>query len=96
VKKGSFSPQPNVDSAVLLIDNISKSFFNEFSEEDFFLIVKKGFSQKRKQLKNNFDEHFEENLVSKAFSTCAIPVKARAEELNLEEWKCLTEKLIEH
>ncbi|MEK7179900.1 MAG: 16S rRNA (adenine(1518)-N(6)/adenine(1519)-N(6))-dimethyltransferase RsmA, partial [Patescibacteria group bacterium] len=80
VKKGSFSPQPNVDSAVLLIDNISKSFFNTFSEEDFFLIVKRGFSQKRKQLKNNFDEHFEENLVSKAFSTCAIPVKARAEE----------------
>lgn len=94
VKKGSFSPQPNVDSAVLLIDNISKSFFKNFSEEDFFLIVKKGFSKKRKQLKNNFDSHFGENLVWKAFSTCIIPIKARAEELTLEQWKCLVEQFI--
>lgn len=94
VKKGSFSPQPNVDSAVLLIDNISKSFFNTFSEEKFFSIVKEGFSKKRKQLKNNLALNFGEESVSRTFNLCNIAPHARAEELDLNEWKCITEKLI--
>lgn len=36
VKAGSFSPAPNVDSAILSIENISKEFFDSFSEAEFF------------------------------------------------------------
>ena len=50
VKAGSFSPKPKVDSAILLIDNISKEFFEDFSEEDFFKMVHAGFKSKRKKL----------------------------------------------
>ncbi|MEX2014094.1 MAG: 16S rRNA (adenine(1518)-N(6)/adenine(1519)-N(6))-dimethyltransferase RsmA, partial [Parcubacteria group bacterium] len=36
VKAGSFAPMPNVDSAIISINNISKKFFTHFSEKDFF------------------------------------------------------------
>jgi len=35
VEKENFSPKPKVDSAILLVDNISKDFFKEISEEKF-------------------------------------------------------------
>jgi len=83
VPKTDFEPAPNVDSAVLLINNISKSFFSDLSENRFFEVVKKGFGQKRKMLKGNLD------LSEEIMEKCGIPVKARAENLNLTQWKCL-------
>lgn len=56
VKAKYFSPQPKVDSAIILIENISKEFFKDFSEADFFRIVKAGFAHKRKMLVNNLGE----------------------------------------
>ena len=35
VKKGSFVPQPKVDSAILFIDSISRAFFGDISEKNF-------------------------------------------------------------
>jgi len=90
VPAGAFDPKPNVDSAILLIANISRNFFGEACpersrrEEKFFEILKKGFSQKRKLLKSNLGVG-EEVLVA-----CNIPAKARAENLTLENWYCLT------
>ncbi|NOY35393.1 MAG: 16S rRNA (adenine(1518)-N(6)/adenine(1519)-N(6))-dimethyltransferase [bacterium] len=93
VPAGCFSPPPKVDSAVLLIDNISKDFFTSgvgtdgggrISEEKFFEILKRGFSEKRKMLKNNLPEFTEDD-----FAKCGIPPKARAENLSPENWRCL-------
>src|SRR3989338_442365 len=43
-----FSPEPNVDSAVLLIEKISKKNFKNKNDEDmFFEIVKRGFAHKQ-------------------------------------------------
>lgn len=70
VKAGNFNPKPKVDSAILLIDNISKDFFNniipkarplEEGEKLFFGVVKKGFAHKRKFLISNLS-----GLTSKA------------------------------
>ncbi|MDO8483104.1 MAG: 16S rRNA (adenine(1518)-N(6)/adenine(1519)-N(6))-dimethyltransferase RsmA [bacterium] len=84
VKAGSFSPAPNVDSAILAIENISKKFFNGFTEEKFFGVVKTGFAHKRKKLAGNLG-------VTDAFLVeCAIPKNARAENLSLEQWRQLT------
>jgi len=87
VARGNFTPAPNVDSAVLLISHISKQYFSDLSENHFFEIVKKGFGQKRKMLKGNL-EISEEILIN-----CGISPKARAEELNLDQWKKLIKKL---
>ena len=81
---GYFSPAPKVDSAVIKISGISKKFFQDIGEKKFFETVKKGFSQKRKMLINNLKAQKDD------FTTCNIGEKARAENLSLEQWKCLT------
>lgn len=100
-----FSPRPKVDSAVLLIDNISKSFFKDIikeleiikkedlkiSEKElikkiekiFFELIKQGFSNRRKLLKNNL------KLEPEVFKKCNISETSRAENLSLENWKSL-------
>ncbi|MDP2705175.1 MAG: 16S rRNA (adenine(1518)-N(6)/adenine(1519)-N(6))-dimethyltransferase RsmA [Patescibacteria group bacterium] len=93
VKNTAFSPQPKVDSAILSIENISDKFFDDISQETFFETVKIGFSQKRKQLKNNLNKKFGESAVSGTFNTCSIPEKVRAEKLSLSQWKCLAREL---
>ncbi|RJQ32910.1 16S rRNA (adenine(1518)-N(6)/adenine(1519)-N(6))-dimethyltransferase [Candidatus Parcubacteria bacterium] len=81
-----FSPPPKVDSAILKISGISKEFFEDIGEKSFFATLKKGFAQKRKMLINNLEMKPED------FATCGIPPKSRAEDLSLENWKCLTSK----
>jgi 16S rRNA (adenine1518-N6/adenine1519-N6)-dimethyltransferase len=87
VPRGAFSPMPGVDSAIIAIENINKDNFKEVREEKFFEVVKKGFGSKRKQLKNNLGVN-EEVLIS-----CGVEAKARAEELTVAQWLCLTKKL---
>lgn len=84
-----FSPRPKVDSAILLIDNISKEFFKGIDEKKFFEIVRKGFSSKRKLLKNNL-----KLLDTECLTKCGIPEKARAEDLSPENWRCLCKMLL--
>ncbi|MFA6254236.1 MAG: 16S rRNA (adenine(1518)-N(6)/adenine(1519)-N(6))-dimethyltransferase RsmA [Candidatus Paceibacterota bacterium] len=95
VPAGAFDPKPNVDSAILLIANISRKFFagnplvagDNLSEKKFFGMLKKGFSQKRKLLRGNLE------IGEEILQVCNIPVKARAENLTIENWKCLIEKI---
>ena len=89
VDKENFSPKPKVDSAILLIDNISKDFFKEISEEKFFDVIKTGFAHKRKVLITNLKEKFGQNDLHKIFRDLKIPEKARSEDLKLEDWKNL-------
>jgi 16S rRNA (adenine1518-N6/adenine1519-N6)-dimethyltransferase len=80
-----FSPAPKVDSAIILIKDINKDFFqkNNIKEEIFWQIVKTGFAHKRKKLSSNLksilklDEKY---------------LNARAENLKIEDWVELTKK----
>jgi len=83
VKRGSFNPSPKVDSAIILIDNISTKFFKKITEETFFTLIKKGFGSKRKMLKTNL------NLKDEIFLKCHLSPKIRAEDLTLTDWHCL-------
>lgn len=87
VKKNMFSPAPKVDSAVIFIDSISKDFFktNKISEKKFFEVVKQGFSQKRKMLKNNLAK-FGKERVEEIFHKNNINENTRAEDLDLSVW----------
>jgi len=91
VPRGSFNPPPAVDSAILLIQDISRDFFRDISEEDFFKVVRAGFASKRKLLSSNLKTLFENPL--EIFERCGIPAKTRAEDLKLEQWKRLVEGL---
>ncbi len=88
VAKGCFSPTPSVDSAILLIDDISHDRFAQVSEDRFFSVVKTAFASKRKMLGGNL-----KNIVSpERFAACGIAPQARAESLPLEKWLCLAEE----
>lgn len=86
-----FTPKPKVDSAVLMIDKISKDFFTDVSEERFFNVVKRGFAHKRKLLINNLE--IITAAGKKVFTDCDIAPNARAENLTLRQWKCLAKNL---
>ncbi len=92
VDKENFSPAPKVDSAILLVDNISKDFFKEMDENKFFELLKTGFAHKRKILSANL-KNFNGKNVKDIFFELKIPEKARAEDLKPEDWEKLAEKL---
>jgi len=79
-----FSPAPKVDSAVLLIKNISRNFFeeNKISEKNFWEVIHAGFAHKRKKLSNNL-----KNIIPKEKN---LYLNNRAEELPLDDWLKLT------
>ena len=94
VDKSSFYPEPKVDSAILRIKNIKKEFSDEYYKE-LFKIIKFGFSSKRKKLVNNLSAGLQikkeegESILQKT----KINLNARAQELSLEDWKRLLEKI---
>lgn len=88
VKAGSFSPAPKVDSAILAIKNISKENFADADEEMFFALLKSGFGKKRKLLFSNLGVLPADR--EKIAATCGISPNARAEDVPLHGWLCLT------
>lgn len=94
VKAGSFFPIPNVDSAILLVENISKEFFQSFTEEDFFKIVHAGFRSKRKKLSSNLSEMADKTKVFQAFNKLHLDPNLRAEDAPLSTWKKLAEEIL--
>ena len=93
VSRGNFSPPPSVDSAILLVGDISKKFFDDLDEKIFFKVVKAGFASKRKFLASNLSAVFGKEAVLHAFETCDMSPKIRAEDVPLEKWRTLTKTL---
>jgi 16S rRNA (adenine1518-N6/adenine1519-N6)-dimethyltransferase len=86
VKAGSFNPPPNVDSAILAIEDISKKFFTDFSEKEFFEMIRAGFKSKRKKLSSNLAEIYEKSLILKTFEDLGLDSNLRAEDASLQIW----------
>ena len=88
VHKRFFSPVPKVDSAIIAINNISKSNFKTNEEEkNFFDIVRAGFAHKRKVLRKNL-EILQKNpgQIDDIFEKLKINPKVRAEDIKFEIW----------
>ncbi|MBA3733113.1 ribosomal RNA small subunit methyltransferase A [Patescibacteria group bacterium] len=86
VGRGAFSPQPNVDSAVLYIEKISKKRLQNVREAVFFQVIHAGFAHKRKQLLPNLTLIYKKDKLLKAFDILNLDPKARAEDISLETW----------
>ena len=82
-----FSPAPKVDSAVILIKNISRNTFSigKINEERFWELVKAGFAHKRKKLSGNLRSFFA--LKKKFLDSFG---NKRAEDLTLSDWILLS------
>lgn len=96
VKKESFWPKPKVDAAIIKIIPRKKPFVT--SREAFFAVVKAGFSQPRKQLAGNLVKKLKipREKILEIFQDLNISEKARAENLTIEDWGKITEKLEEN
>lgn len=93
VGRGAFTPAPNVDSAVINIENISSNNFLEIKQEDFFKVLHSGFAHKRKQLLPNLANDYDKDKVKEVFEKINLDLKSRAEDLPLEIWIKLTKFL---
>lgn len=90
VPKESFWPEPKVDSAIIKIKNIKKP--DNINIKKFFKLVRAGFSSPRKQLANNLSKklYLNKEEIKKALAECCLNIQARAENLEIRDWICLT------
>ncbi len=95
VPRGAFVPAPNVDSAILEIDNINRNNFKNKKEEDlFFRIIHAGFKSKRKKLIRNLESEIKPEILKKVFEKLSLSENARAEDLPLQTWLALARERI--
>lgn len=87
-----FWPRPDVDSAVVRLDLYDTPPYDVPDEKTFFKVVRAGFSQKRKQIKNALADALALPMPETvAFvERAAIDPRRRAETLTLDEWAALT------
>jgi 16S rRNA (adenine1518-N6/adenine1519-N6)-dimethyltransferase len=93
IPASAFFPAPKVDSAVLVVDIYPSPQVKEELLERFFRLIKAGFSQKRKTLRNSLSSGLRISPVKAAeFLTRAnIDPQRRAETLSISEWQTLSE-----
>jgi 16S rRNA (adenine1518-N6/adenine1519-N6)-dimethyltransferase len=91
----SFYPAPKVDSAVVKIDLFKEPKFILSDEKKFFKIVKSCFAGKRKQIHNTLVNNLglEKNKVLEILSSLKIKPEARPQELSIQEWIGLSERI---
>ncbi|MBR2284069.1 MAG: 16S rRNA (adenine(1518)-N(6)/adenine(1519)-N(6))-dimethyltransferase RsmA [Ruminococcus sp.] len=95
VSRGSFMPQPNVDSAVIRIDLHEETPLSGDRERFFFRMVKAGFSQRRKTLANALSSMLgiPKQVVYDVLSAAGCQENARIEQLSMEQLIMIAEKL---
>ncbi len=95
IAAGAFYPRPQVDSAVVRLDVFESSRYAIADPERFFAIVRAGFGERRKQLRNALAHGLglASPVVAHALNRAEIDPARRAETLTLEEWNKLTRAL---
>lgn len=91
VPAGAFYPPPKVDSAVLRIDLTERSamaLLEGIDEATYFRVVRAGFSQKRKTLRNSLSAGLRLSpvRVEEVLRQAGLDPSRRAETLSLAEW----------
>jgi 16S rRNA (adenine1518-N6/adenine1519-N6)-dimethyltransferase len=92
LKPDVFWPRPAIDSAVIKIDTYDQPVIPLPSVKQFFRVVRAGFGQKRKQLKNSLGSGLgiKAKAAGELLEEAGIDPKRRAETVTLEEWATLT------
>lgn len=91
VERHKFWPAPDVDSAVLRVRYTGPVFPADPAK--LFRLIKAGFGEKRKQLKNSLSGalNISSDLAAALLSESGLAPMARAQELSLTEWQKLYE-----
>jgi len=92
IPASSFYPPPKVDSAIISVEIFPQPIIPKNLLEPFFQLVKAGFSQKRKTLRNSLTAglNLPASQVEERLKNAEIDPMRRAETLTLPEWEKLT------
>lgn len=95
ISRHSFYPPPEVDSALVCLDLYETPPYDVPEPRVLFEIVRAGFGQRRKQLRNSLAVGLglSTEQAVKLLNNCGIDPTHRAEDLSLEEWACLSRAL---
>jgi 16S rRNA (adenine1518-N6/adenine1519-N6)-dimethyltransferase len=88
IRAGVFLPRPEVDSAIVRVSNRAPGELPPRDDAVFTEIVRRGFSQRRKQLRNLLQDRVPD--WSAATRSLGVEETVRAEELDLKQWIALT------
>jgi len=97
IPASAFYPPPKVDSIVLRIDLFSSPLIPTAQLDVFFQLIKAGFSQKRKTLRNALSGglRLPPSRVEVFLIEASIDPMRRAETLDIGEWRHLTTRFID-
>jgi 16S rRNA (adenine1518-N6/adenine1519-N6)-dimethyltransferase len=89
VERHKFWPAPDVDSAVLRVDVTGPKF--DADPHQLFRLIKAGFGEKRKQLKNSLSGglNLSPELATDVLKSARLQPTARAQELDMNQWERL-------
>ncbi len=92
IGRNAFRPPPKVESSVLRFKILDEPLLPYADLEKFELLLRAGFAQRRKMLRQNLRVYFSgasaEDIENRLRSVEALPT-ARAEELSVEQWLSL-------
>lgn len=95
VSADKFTPPPKVDSQVVHMVRKPEKTIPSIDTKQFFRVVKAGFSSRRKTLLNSLSGglNLPKESINSILVSCDINPSARPQELSLEQWKDVSEKL---
>ncbi len=91
-----FTPPPKVDSQIISLKRRVEPLFDDIKTDDYFSVVRAGFSEKRKTLRNSLSGglRMDKADIEKLLETAEVNPKARAEQLGLDDWHRLTKTYV--
>ncbi len=92
VPRGAFAPAPNVDSAIICIEDIQRKI-PQSDDFTFFELLKAGFAHKRKRLVKNLSEHYKTIDWNRICDELNISKDIRAEDLDIDTFITIYKKI---
>ena len=97
VPASSFTPQPQVESALVSLKKRPQPLFSVPDQESFRMFLKQAFRSRRKKLSNNLKNgDILPSRIKEAYRTCGIEENSRPEQLSLSQFAALYTFLYEH
>lgn len=86
ISSGAFWPRPKVDSCFVRLETLDEPSVKVKNEQLFFKIIRAGFNQRRKLLKNNLSRIFPQPQAAGCIDKLGLDENVRAEDLSLSDF----------
>jgi 16S rRNA (adenine1518-N6/adenine1519-N6)-dimethyltransferase len=93
IPAGCFFPQPDVDSACVVLERRAQPLLPETLRADFHRVVKRAFSQRRKMMFKLLKADWPEPALARAFAAAGLSPQTRAENVSVQQFAAFTRLL---